>query len=74
MGTRQSLTVCMEVRLSCQPRRDCANTSCEVIIRMTLTVLECQQGRGVSRAPRRDLKERLLEVQRRPAHAKPDFN
>ena len=24
---------------------------------------ECQQGRGVSRAPRRDLKERLLEVQ-----------
>ena len=25
--------------------------------------LECQQGRGVSRAPRRDLKERLLEVQ-----------
>ena len=25
--------------------------------------LECQQGRGVSRAPRRSLKERLLEVQ-----------
>ena len=25
--------------------------------------LECQQGRGVSRAPRRDLRERLLEVQ-----------
>ena len=25
--------------------------------------LECQQGRGVSRAPRRDLKQRLLEVQ-----------
>ena len=25
--------------------------------------LECQQGRGVSRAPRRSLRERILEVQ-----------
>ena len=63
LGTRQGLTVGMvgAVELSTQERLP------QHILRGHYPYdphcLECQQGRGVSRAPRRDLKERLLEVQ-----------
>ena len=63
LGTRQGCTVGMvdAVELSTQERLR------QHILRGHYPYdphcLECQQGRGVSRAPRRDLKERLLEVQ-----------